>query len=327
MIYKIHERIVGRNMRDERTIKLLAVMESSVETVLLVMDESGAKGYDNNKEQHHGEFGVMAGFALPESKAEAFVCGLSGIVQTFTTDGKLHITDLEPAAQEMLRQRLFDYFSECRALWFYEAIYVQGFHESHGRVKQLVKEAMEARRSAVKLSVNPTKESLHGQLFLGTFGSGLALAMDYIGAPFHLKVVTDRVDAPILKIFKAQAELLLNVGQPDRTEVTGFDTQKKEIVKGAIETSVVSGHEALGDFSGITYEIECDDNLLTLAADVLANSVHHHLRQIQDNTPGASLNSPEAIHGHPLQHLVYGAPSGGGSVNVADTVYRHPNSR
>jgi hypothetical protein len=24
MIYKIHERIVGRNMRDERTIKLLA---------------------------------------------------------------------------------------------------------------------------------------------------------------------------------------------------------------------------------------------------------------------------------------------------------------
>ena len=25
MIYKIHERIVGRNMRDERTIKLLAI--------------------------------------------------------------------------------------------------------------------------------------------------------------------------------------------------------------------------------------------------------------------------------------------------------------
>ena len=25
MIYKIHERIVGRNMRDERTIKLLTI--------------------------------------------------------------------------------------------------------------------------------------------------------------------------------------------------------------------------------------------------------------------------------------------------------------
>ena len=28
MIYKIHERIVGRNMRDERTIKLLGVTTS-----------------------------------------------------------------------------------------------------------------------------------------------------------------------------------------------------------------------------------------------------------------------------------------------------------
>lgn len=309
-----------------RTNKLLAVMESSVETVLLVLDESGAKGYDNNKEQHQGEFGVMAGFALPESKAEAFVSGLSGIVQSIAAEGKLHITDLEPAAQEMLRQRLFDYFSECRALWFYEAVYVQGFHEAHGRVKQLSEEAMEARRSSVKLSLNPTKESLHGQLFLGTFGSGLALAMDYIGPAFHLKVVTDRVDEPILKIFKAQADQLLNVGQPDRTEVTGFDTEKKEIFRGVIETSVISGNDAFGDFSGVTYEIECADNLLTLAADVLANSVYYHLKKIQDNTPGASLNSPEAIHGHPLQHIVYGAPAGAGSVNVADTIYRHPNS-
>lgn len=298
-----------------------------MQTVLLVLDESGAKGYDNNEEQHQGELGVMAGFALPESKAEAFVDGLSRIVQSFATDGKLHITDLVPEAQEALRQRLFEYFSECRALWFYEAVYVQGFHEAHGRVKQLAEEAMATRRSPVKLSLNPTKESLHGELFLGAFGSGLALTMDYIGSSVHLKVLTDRVDAPILKIFEAQADQLLNAEQPDRTEVTGFDTEKKEIVKGAIETSVVSGHDVLGDFSGITYEIECDDNLLTLAADVLANSVHHHLKQTQDNTPGASLNSPEAIHGHPLQHLVYGAPSAAGSVTVADTIYRHPNSR
>lgn len=298
-----------------------------METVLLVLDESGAKGYDDNKEQHQGEFGVMAGFALPESKAEAFISGLSEIVKSIVADGKIHITDLDPVAQETLRQRLFDYFSKCHALWFYEAVYVQGFHESQGRVKQLVEEAKKARRSSVKLSLNPIKESLHGQLFLGAFGSGVALAMDHIGPAFHLKVMTDRVDEPILKLFKAQADQLLNVGHPDRKEVTGFDTERKKIVTGAIETSVTSGDDALGDFSGVTYEIECVDNLLTLAADVLANSIHHHFKQIQENTPGASLNSPEAIYGHPLQHLVYGAPTGAGLVNVADTIYRHPNSR
>ena len=297
-----------------------------METVLLVLDESGAKGYDNNKEQEPGEFGVMAGFALPESTVDAFVGGLSEIVQSISADNKLHITDLKPAAQETLRKRLFDYLSNCGALWFYEAVYVQGFHDTHDRVKQLVAEATEARRSTVKLSTNQTKESLHGALFLGAFASGLALAMDRIGASFHLKVVTDRVDEPILKVFKAEADRLLNVGQPDRVEVTGFDTKNKEVVRGVIESIVVSGDDALGNFSGVTYEIECTDNLLTLAADVLANSVRHHLKQIQNNTPSASLNSPEAIYGHPLQHLVYGAPAGTGSVNVADTLFRHPNS-
>ena len=297
-----------------------------METVLLVLDESGAKGYDDNKEQHQGEFGVMAGFALPESKAEAFISGLSEIVKSIAADGKLHITDLDAVAQETLRRRLFDYFSKCRALWFYEAVYVQGFHEAQSRVKQLVEEAKEARRSCVKLSLNPIRESLHGQLFLGAFGSGVALVMDHIGPAFHLKVMTDRVDEPILKLFKAQADQLLSVGQPDQNEVTGFDTEKKEIVRGAIETSVASGDDAFGDFSGVTYEIECADNLLTLAADILANSVHYHLKQIQDNTPGASLNSLEAIYGHPLQHLLHDAPTRAGSVNVADTSYRHPNS-
>lgn len=297
-----------------------------METVLLVLDESGAKGYDDKQEQQQGEFGVMAGFALPESRAQIFVSGLSEIVESFRADGKLHITDLEPSQQELFRQRLFDYFSKCRAIWFYEAIYVQGFHEAHGQVKQLAEEAKKARRSKVKLSLNSTKKSLHGELFLGAFMSGLAWAMDYIGSECHLKVVTDRVDDRILEIFKAQADRLLMAGEPNRTEVTGFDPVKKEVVRGVVETSVVSGIDALGDFSGITYEIECADDVLTLAADVLANSVRYHLSQIQTATPGAALNSPEAISGHPLQHLVYGIAAGASAVNVADTLFRYPNS-
>jgi hypothetical protein len=298
-----------------------------METVMLVMDESGFKGYDDNQEQQQGEFGVMAGFALPESKAEQFLSGLSTVVESFQSDGKLHITDLSPSEQEQLRQRLFDYFSKCRALWFYEAIYVQGFYEAHGQAKALVEEAKKARRSNVKLSLNPTKASLHGELFLGAFTSGLALVTDYLGSAFHLKVVTDHVDEPILKLFREEADRFLSVGQPDRTEVTGFDTETKEVVRGAVETSVGSGLSVLGDFSGITYEIECTDDLLTLAADVLANSVRYHLSQIQAVTPGAALNSPEAIKDHPLEHLVYGAPSSSSSVNIADTIFRHPNTR
>lgn len=151
--------------------------------------------------------------------------------------------------------------------------------------------------------------------------------MDHIGSECHLKVVTDRVDEPVLKIFKSEADRFLGAGEPDRSEVTGFDTVKREVVTGAVETSITSGIDALGDLSGITYEIECTDDVLTLAADVLANSVRHHLNKIQAATPGAALNSPEALNGHPLQHLVYGAPADAATANVADTIFRHPSSR
>jgi hypothetical protein len=294
---------------------------------MLVMDESGSKGYDDNQEQQEGEFGVMAGFALPESKAGHFITGLTRIVDSFESDGKLHITDLLPSEQEQLRQRLFEYFSQCRVRWFYEATYVQGFYEAHGYVKALAKEAKEARRSNVKLSLNPSKESLHGELFLGAFTSGLALAIDHTGPKCHIRVVTDRVDEPVLELFKAEADRFLRAREPDCTGVTGFDTERKEVVRGAVETSVVAGLSALGDVSGITYEIECTDDVLTLAADILVNSVRHYLSQIQGATPGSALNTPKAISGHPLQHLVYGAPACATSVNVADTIFRHPQSR
>lgn len=281
-----------------------------METVLLVMDESGAKGYDDNQEQQQGELGVMAGFALPASKIQPFVNGLTEIVGSFEVDGKLHITDIAPSDQERLRQCLFNYFSQCHVLWFYEAIYVQGFYESHGRTKALAEEAKKTRRSNVKLSQNPSRESLHAELFLGAFAKGLAFALDNIERGCHLMVVTDRVDKAVLKLFEAGVERFLGVGNPRRTEVTGFDVEKKEVVKGTVEVSVVSGAEALGDLSGITYEIECADNFLTLAADVLANSVRHHLNQTQATTPGAAINSLQAISGHPLGHLVYGVLDG-----------------
>ena len=80
-----------------------------METVILVLDESGSKGYDNNQEQTQGEFGVMAGFALPESKAPQFLSGLSAIVKPFQSEGKLHMTDLSPSKQKLLRKNLFQY--------------------------------------------------------------------------------------------------------------------------------------------------------------------------------------------------------------------------
>ena len=300
-------------------------MESELKTVLLILDESGAKGYDNNREQSEGELGVMAGFAVPQSQMNEFVKGLAAITNEFQHDGKLHITDLPAGQQELLRQSLFKYLEQCRVCWFYEAIYVEGFHDAHQCIKGLAEQANSSRRANIKFSLNPTKESLHGELFFGAFGTGVAMVTDLIGAEFHLKVVTDRVDESILKLFRQKADQLLNVGQPTRTVVSGFDTEKKQVVRGAVETNVVGGMDALGDFSKVSYSIECQDNLLTLVADVLANSVLHHLSQRQVPDLGSAINTQSAIEGHPLASLVYGAQTCETSVSVADTIFRYPN--
>ena len=180
----------------------------------------------------------------------------------------------------------------------------------------------------MKLSSNPKKASLHSKLFIGAFAYGLALVTDLPGSAFHLKIVIDRVDKSILNSFDKEIKRLLSAEQPYNKKVTGYDTEKKKVMPPVnVEISVVSDPSMLGNFADITYEIECADSFLTQAADVLVYSVYHHLKRIQDATPGAALNSPAAIKGHPLEHLVYGMPSYGASVNLADTVFRHPNMR
>lgn len=298
-----------------------------MESILLILDESGAKGYDDNQERERGEFGVMAGFAIPTSKAEPFMQELEVILEPFQANGKLHITGLPDPQQESLRECIFSYLSQCQAPWFYEAIYVQGFHEIHKSNKGFAEQAHSERSSHVRLPNNPVKESLHGELFLGAFSKGLAMVTDSIGPRFHLKVITDRVDQPILKLFQSEADRLLRPGGWARKEETGFDLETRQVLKGAIETNIVDISGAMGDFSNITYEIECEDNVLTLVADVLANSVRYYLSQFQAETPGIAINSSDAIKDHPLAHLIYGAYSSEESFNIPDMIFGHPDAQ
>lgn len=305
-----------------------------MKTAILVLDESGAKGYDSNEEQYHGEFGVMAGFVLPECILGAFTDGLSQIVEPFTVEeqGKLHITDLAPSAQERLRGDLFEYFKRCELYWFYEAISVQGFHVTHANHKQISQSQNQARHSTVKLSQRPSKESLHRELFWGLFGRGVEFSSKCLGSTFHLRVVTDRVDESILKMFATVADEFLCLGEVRRITVPGYDTEKEDPVEGVIYINVVSGsdvplNEMIGDYSGVTYDIQCDDNVLTLAADVLANSVHYYLKKRQTDTPGAVLNAKQAIQGHPLQEFVVSSELDGGVGDMADILFKHPRQR
>ncbi len=69
-------------------------------SLTFVVDESGAKGFSNNRESVIGELGVMAGLLIPVEFLNQAEADISSIVSEFSAIGKLHITDLELGAQQ-----------------------------------------------------------------------------------------------------------------------------------------------------------------------------------------------------------------------------------
>jgi hypothetical protein len=296
--------------------------------VTFVVDESGAKGFSDKREAVVGEFGVMAGLLIPTEYVTQVEADISAIVTGLSPTGKLHITDLESGAQQKVRESLFSYLISVRAGWVYEAMYVEGLHSHQQLVSDMGAVAKAQRRSNIKLSGNERLASLHQELFLGAFGKGVAFCIDHLGNEVSIDVITDRVDGSILKSFDQAAQRLLNVGRRKETRVSGFDPDSQTVVRGLVTTEITAGMDQLGDFTGVEYNISQSTSVLTLAADVVANSVHHHLKSLQACKPGCALNTEDAISGHPLANSVYGITTDASVMpQAADTIYRHPMSQ
>lgn len=298
-----------------------------MEEVVFVLDESGAKGYSNNVESTPGELGVMAGYLIPSNHLDLVKNELNAIRANFFSDGKVHITDLLPQQQEELRKNIFDYFIQRKIYWVYEAVYVQGYFESADFLNQLTKNAHESRRSNIQVSWKEKRDLLYADLFQGVFGKAVAFCLDRAGNQIKLNVITDRTDASIIKLFQREADDFLSVGKEITHKTTGFDKDAGQVVRGSISTTIISNIDAIGDFSGISYSVACEDSSLTLAADVLVNSINYHLKSLQAKSTGVALNVEASISGHPLSNLVYGAWNNAEQNYFADAIFMHPTQK
>ena len=103
-----------------------------------------------------------------------------------------------------------------------------------------------------------------------------------------------------------------------------FNIETKEFVKGNIAINISSDIDSFEDFAEISYSIACEDSSLTLAADVLVNSVHHHLKSLQSKIAGAALNTAYSITNHQLSSLVYGVLENSEGNDFSDAMFTHP---
>lgn len=262
---------------------------------VLIIDESGAKGYSKNQESNPGELGVMAGYLVPAQALEQ----VREIAQSFfkleDPQGKQHITDLKETQQNQIRERIYNVFKYNKICWFYEAVSVQGFYESNN---------IETRGGTGE------KELLHSELFKGIFSKAISrLRHDFEESEkkLNIHVITDRLDKPIIAKFKTTVKDYVNAltRQPMTYEFTNYNKDTKTVEKYSTSSVITAEDESIY-FDSIDYDIKCEDTPITFIADILANSTLYYLKKKVADDPAINLNSKQAIENHPLSHLVYG---------------------
>jgi len=298
-----------------------------VEEFVFVADESGAKGYSDKSEAYVGEVGVMAGFIISEKHLQDVQANLDLIKDRYFIDGKVHITDIYPKNQQQLRNDIFLFILQRQIICVYEAIHSEGFFQNSQFLKSLTQRAIENSKSKVKISKHERKELLHERLFQGVFGKAVAFCMDCVEEQFSILVRTDQIDNSIKTRFNEVASELLNFGKEKVRKVTGYDPDKKQVVRREIRSSISNASKLLGDFSKVCFFIDCEDSSLTLAADIIANSIHYHLKSRPAEEKGKHLNTKDAIAGHPLEKVFYGLCEDKELNYFADAVFMHPKAK
>lgn len=302
--------------------------------IILACDESGGKGYADQDEKRLGEVGVFAGLMVPEAVLAQASKRLEDVVSPHrVADGKLHITDLDIAAQEDLRARLFEAIGELRLPCFWYAIHVAGFHANH---LQLEANRAAARQDIANLHPTPRIKTgsprskpglLHNALFQGLYSHLVGFIEERNPRPVAIEVRTDRVDAPIAELFRKEAGRLLDLS-PGTATVSGYDTVNQKIVHGSI-TSTVTYPASMAietDVKSLTINPTGDNDPLVVAADVLANSLCHLFHHRSPADLYADLNRPEAVRDHPLAKALDAFWNWGGPDLVGDRLYRHPKA-
>lgn len=281
-----------------------------MEKMILVLDESGAKGYAKTQEKYEGEIGLMAGFLYTEEEINKIELMFDSIINNYRSgaDGKIHITDLDKNNQKKLRNEVFDAFNKTKLQWFYTAIYAEGFHQSE----------FEEGRGGSKSK----KDSLHAKLFQNMFTMSLSMADSLNKNNLNLIVKTDNIDKGIIKKFKKEAKLISNSLLRKEQEIFNHisDDKTGKFKKNKATISIKCAD--LMKFEGIKLDIICEYSSITIAADILANSVNYYLRKNQKIELNSHINNKEAIKNHPLVDLAFIPRNKDHVCPILDIVYR-----
>lgn len=277
-----------------------------METRILVVDESGAKGLAKTLGPDENEIGVMAGIVCTINELDYLNEEMGKIIKSFKSEdiSKFHITDLTSVNQEKLRFATFELIKTMNIKWFYQAIFSHGFHKSEYDKSRCVRP--------------DPNNSLHSKLFCSMFLMGLFIANEQIQVTdINLIIKTDNIDRGVINKIKKDLSYFEAVLTGKELHFTKKRPPNCVPPDSELTTRVAFKGREKPYFNKIIYDICCELTPITVLADVLANSTHHYLKKYA-NLRGEKLNNKEAISKHPLVDLVYQSEF----INIIDILYR-----
>ena len=143
-----------------------------------------------------------------------------------------------------------------------------------------------------------------------------------------IELRTDWIDSPIVKNFEAACKRVLEP-YPQVHIVRGWDTARNDKVEAEIRIDV-NGPDSLDldiEIASMSVNPIRDGDCFTLAADVLANSLHYLFKNRPESELYRALNEPSAIQDHPLADSLAAFYDWGGGDVIGDRLYSHPQGR
>lgn len=299
---------------------------SPTNKLILICDESKAKGFNDKPASDGDPIGVVAGLLLTEANFRIIEPLIAQVRSKFEPkDGKLHVTGISPLEQEQLRKDVYEIIQNSKGVIVYEAITQDGFHNWYNtQTDYWNKLKAEAKEKGYGYTFSDHKKRLQTTLFLGCFLRALAYIEENedSGLNFDIDVLTDTIDKPILEEIEQELRgyLSFNPSQKIETVATRFNYTTKAIERheGTIEYDIVTPDgKSIGDLSGVKLSVRID-NQNEIIADVLSNSIAYHLEQSFNKNKTILLSTVEAISEHPLiANIVSLTPEGGYDMNQA----------
>lgn len=296
---------------------------NNIPTTYAYIDEAGAKGFERNvRVDNDNDIGLISAIIFPpnvhDKAKELFTPGFLKFQQAAPPGAKIHFTDAYTPGNEAwadvaneVREDFIRIIYELNPIIVYTARRLRHTRENYKNITNMIENAKANSNKNIKIigSDRPNKDTIEEDLMLG-----LTLRIDAFGEICenenditYFDLYFDQIDDSTKKKYEGVIERTKNLSTSTTKIVNGWDSSSKQKLTGTINTKIHSEDMRLDTQYVQSVHIAGKNHPLVLVADLVANLLYRHLKQLDVNAP---LNAPSSILGWRLEERVYGTMDG-----------------